>query len=93
MHTKGPWTINEINPVTQEKDEYYIFIEPDVAVIEKKVERQNQSDLPNAQLIAAAPDLLESLEMVLEECIWPNATLSVAYTKAKNALKKAKGVL
>lgn len=60
-HTPGPWHVNELN-VAQKVDPYYIFIEPGVAVIERKIEGHNQSDMANALLIAAAPAMLEALE-------------------------------
>lgn len=60
-HTPGPWHVNELN-VAQKVDPYYIFIEPGVAVIERKVEGKNQHDMADARLIAAAPAMLEALE-------------------------------
>ena len=63
-HTPGPWTVNEID-ATGEPSKYYIFIEPNVAVIERKVDGQNECDFPDARLMAAAPDLLAALQGVL----------------------------
>lgn len=60
-NTPAPWTVNEEN-LLGEVDEYHIFIEPGVAVIERKVEGSNQHDMADAQLIASAPELLEALK-------------------------------
>lgn len=62
-HTPGPWAVSEING-TGGIDDLYIFIEPSVAIIERCVKGFDKHDLPNAKLLAAAPDLLEALEMV-----------------------------
>lgn len=56
-HTPGPWTVSELNAIN-EVSKYHIFIEPCVAMIERKVEGQDQNDMADAALIAAAPDLL-----------------------------------
>lgn len=57
-HTPGPWSVNEID-ATGEPSDYYIFIEPGVAVIERKA--SGECDMPDARLISAAPDLLKAL--------------------------------
>ena len=44
----------------------------------------------NAMLIAAAPELLEALESVLENCLDSDG-LAAAYEKARAAIAKAKG--
>ena len=64
-HTPGPWTATKFNPVTGEIDDCYLYVEPGIAVIERKVKGRDQHDTGNARLIAAAPDLLEALEKVL----------------------------
>ncbi|HBU17053.1 hypothetical protein [Hydrogenophaga sp.] len=72
QHTPGPWTISELY-ASGEKSDQYIFIEPGVAVIERKIEGQDQCDMPDAHLIAAAPSLLAALEMMVERSIDPPA--------------------
>lgn len=64
-HTPGPWTVSELM-FGGEVSEHHIFIEPDVAVIERKVAGHDQHDMANAHLIAAAPQLLEALERLIE---------------------------
>lgn len=54
-HTPGPWSVNEIN-ANGDPSKYFIFIEPGVAVIERKA--SGECDMPDARLIAAAPELL-----------------------------------
>lgn len=60
-HTKGPWKATKFNPVTGAVDDCYLYVEPGIAVIERKVKGRDQNDAANALLIAAAPDLLEAL--------------------------------
>lgn len=59
--TKGPWAHTETNSRTGELDQYYIYIDPGVAVIERSTCNHDE-DMANARLISAAPELLEALE-------------------------------
>ena len=65
-HTPGPWTVSELD-ARGEVSEYHIFIEPNVAVIERKVAGHDQNDMADAHLIAAAPAMLEALEMAVRQ--------------------------
>lgn len=65
-HTPGQWTVSELN-ATGEKDSNYIFIEPGVAVIERKVEGQNEFDMPDAILLAGAKDTLAALTALADK--------------------------
>ncbi|WP_223717218.1 hypothetical protein [Pseudomonas aeruginosa] len=64
-HTPGPWHVSELN-ATGNVDPYSIFIEPNIAVIERKVAGQDQNDMADASLIAAAPDLLAELKKTVD---------------------------
>ena len=64
QHTKEPWTVNELYASGEKSDEY-IFIEPGVAVIERKIKGSEECDMADALLIAAAPDLLKQLQHVV----------------------------
>lgn len=66
-HTPGPWNATEFNPVTGDIDDCYLYVEPGIAVIERKVKGRDQHDTANARLLAAAPDLLEALEKLLAD--------------------------
>ncbi len=57
----------KFNPVTGDIDDCYLYVEPGISVIERKVKGRDQHDTANARLIAAAPDLLEALESVSQE--------------------------
>jgi hypothetical protein len=83
-HTPGPWSVSEINAANN-VDEFHIFIEPNVAIIERKIEGQNECDMPDALLIAAAPELLEALQLVL------HSKDAIALEKARAAIAKALG--
>ncbi|WP_209217972.1 hypothetical protein [Pseudomonas aeruginosa] len=65
-HTPGPWHVSELNAACN-VDPYSIFIEPNIAVIERKIAGQDQNDMADASLIASAPELLEALELVERE--------------------------
>lgn len=65
-HTPGPWSISELL-ADYEVSEHHIFIQPDVAVIERKIEGKDQHDMADARLIAAAPDLLHALEIAVRQ--------------------------
>lgn len=62
-HTPGPWTVSELM-FGGEVSEHHIFIEPNVAVIERKVAGHDQNDMADAHLIASAPQLLQALEHI-----------------------------
>ena len=65
-HTPGPWNATKFNPVTGDIDDCYLYVEPGIAVIERKVKGRDQHDAANARLIAAAPDLLEAAQLALQ---------------------------
>lgn len=60
-HTPGPWSVSELDASGQ-VSEYYIFIEPGVAVIERKSPGHDEHDMPDAHLLASAKVLLAALK-------------------------------
>lgn len=95
-HTPGPWNATKFNPATGDIDDCYLYVEPGIAVIERKVKGRDQHDTANARLLAAAPDLLEALEGFIDLGIdekslgkWPE--LLDAIHKASAAIDRAKG--
>lgn len=66
VHTPGPWTVSELD-ARGDPSAFHIFIEPGVAVIERKVAGSDQCDMPDAHLIAAAPELLEALTLLADK--------------------------
>jgi hypothetical protein len=92
-HTPAPWTVSELD-AGGEVSEYHIFIEPGVAVIERKVEGKDQCDMADARLIAAAPDLLEALQKLLSHGTfddYPNTIEWYAVRDARAAIARATG--
>ena len=98
-HTPGPWTVSELM-FGGEVSEHHIFIEPNVAVIERKVAGHDQNDMADAHLIASAPQLLEALEEMLEvhgvrwEHVRGDSSIPASWVelsdKARAAIKAAK---
>lgn len=95
-HTPGPWT------VSADRDAWGFYMLHDVAshecdecdecddAIESHCPRCGwERDDANARLIAAAPDLLEALEMLLDTKRM--APLRVAQAQARAAITKARG--
>lgn len=90
-HTPGPWFATKFNPVTGDIDDCYLYVEPGIAVIERKVKGRDQHDAANARLIAAAPDLLEALEYCLD-CLGDEFALpSDCQSTARSAIARARG--
>lgn len=59
--TPGQWSVNEFY-ASGERADCHIFIEPGVAVIERKIAGQDQHDMADAHLLAAAKELLADLQ-------------------------------
>lgn len=99
-HTPAPWTVSELD-ARGEVSKYNIFIEPNVAVIERKVAGHDQNDMADAHLIAAAPAMLQALEEMLEvhgvrwEHVRGDSSIPASWVelsdKARAAIKAAKG--
>lgn len=92
--TPGPWveskTDRSIGPVSRDDDQSYGMILP-VAWVEFDVEPGHHQ--ANANLIAAAPDLLEALQAMLRKAYkqnW-NDQYPDEVSKAQEAISKALG--
>lgn len=82
-HTPGPWL------TTTDLDQYELF---GYSLIAEDSLLAVISDEENATLIAAAPEMLEALEYLLEHAkITDLLTSEHSINKAKTAIKKAKG--
>jgi hypothetical protein len=84
-HAPGPWEV-----VEQDNNEDIYFIEPNVAIIERCV-NDPSSDIANARLIAAAPDLLDALQYMLEVCPAIDQQGEEAHQQARAAIATATG--
>ena len=86
-HTPGPWTMGNIRP----GDKEIIIEEPSVSVDYDDVDHKEQE--ANAQLIAAAPELLEACKeasiVLKDEQIVPITSIKKTYNKLQQAITKA----
>lgn len=90
-HTPGPW-------VAKFEEAYYV-IGPDLGRVAMMMNlkgayglagrRSGEESAANARLIAAAPELLEAIEGLLNAL--PSATAHPAIKSARNAIAKSKG--
>ena len=91
MNTPAPWTVSELD-ASGEVSAYHIFIEPNVAVIERKVDGKDQHDMADAHLIAAAPAMLEALEDMLAYAPEPaDYSTAQVHENARAVIRAAKG--
>ena len=77
-HTDGPWTAEGVN-----------IYAPAPATVRKHIAKVIYGDEPDANLIAAAPDLLDALEIAIVSNCTPNPE---AMAKCRSAIAKAKGI-
>lgn len=91
MHTPGPWDVNWIGPrysVNQSVDYGNKHIAM-VSCFESRAE-EDAENRANARLIAAAPDLLEALELCYKSMMLGCADVD-AQAAYRAAIAKAKG--
>ncbi|EIN1803827.1 hypothetical protein LOH90_004331 [Salmonella enterica] len=88
--TPGPWvastTDRSIGPVSRDDDQSYGMIFP-IAWVEFDGNQEYQQ--ANANLIAAAPELLEALQFIINDC--SRMIPKCAEDKANAAINKALG--
>jgi hypothetical protein len=84
-HTPGPWT-------TRESKEHWgrvdVIIHSEATDVATAWQGGTKANRANANLIAAAPDLLEALEEVLG---WETLCPIEVYERARAAIAKARG--
>ena len=91
-HTPGPWKVNsqygEIGSVTNSSGTVA------VAQAQQVEPRSHEGRIANAHLIAAAPELLEALEIAEVICgsLTPDECPHSVLALIRNAIGKAKGV-
>lgn len=94
--TPGPWvadkTSRAIGPISRDDDQSYGILIP-VAWVEFETEVEIQAS--NQNLIAAAPELLEALKLILSyhddgNCVLHKEDVSMARAAIKKALGEAK---
>ncbi|MFN7834823.1 MAG: hypothetical protein ACK5NY_03395 [Burkholderiaceae bacterium] len=86
-HTPGPWEIDEPHQVWAESIGEYVAITAQIE--DHETVPQDQAEA-NAKLIAAAPDLLEALKLIVLADRWC-PTGSKAEVLARAAIAKAEG--
>ena len=83
-HTDGPWEYVEGAIVGPKLDDNETWLRPVVARFATGV------SLANLNLMLAAPELLEALQSVLDNCL-DSEGLCAAHAKARAAIAKAEG--
>ena len=83
-HTGGPWEYMGSSIVGPKLDDKETWLRPVVARFATGV------SLANLNLMLAAPELLEALQSVLDNCL-DSEGLCAAHAKARAAIAKAKG--
>src|SRR6185503_8907079 len=103
MHTPGPWTASNPQEVKVKPRTHHIILKgpglENIALISswRSVETEAEEAQANAHLIAAAPDLLEALELILEartqeKHLWNSAPgESPLHDRCRAAIAKARG--
>lgn len=84
-HTRGPWGVKPVG--------YGVSIEPDLAWVGYGSAHDKDIHDANARLIAAAPELLEALELA-DECgqaTGADSSYPEAWESIRAAIAKAKG--
>jgi hypothetical protein len=86
QHTPAPWKVNE------ELDSYVISDCSEEGLFISRVWKHWHNSEANARLIAAAPELLEALENLMEWCAWNvNVAHFPEYDIAFKVIAKATG--
>lgn len=93
-YTKGPWKAVKDSPLT-----YAIVIYSSDYDVVAVLDTDNPNDKANAQLVAAAPDLLEACEKALhviddlsQDILTEDNEFLSEIIDIKEAIKKAKGI-
>lgn len=89
-HTKGPWLLDAVENgyrgISSEKGQWYSFAK--VAI--ESCKAPDEEGIANANLIVAAPELLEALEQLVDQAERHGA-VGIWYDEARAAISKAKG--
>ena len=88
-HTPGPWYIEPTGERTCNGPTVSIDQSPLKIVARPDWHLDHEEYMANARLIAAAPDLLEALENLLEECLGVDFQDNGAKDAARAAIAKA----
>ena len=86
-HTAGPWRIQE--SFVNNGQRWSILFRDDSKWLASVLHNNNDESMANAKLMAAAPELLEALESLLEQTRQYGHTAEI--TAAEAAIAKAKG--
>jgi hypothetical protein len=88
-HTPGPWIADGYN-VRVRNGRYIAYTGPSHTPPSEYPKQCAEEDKANARLIAAAPELLEALENLMETCEYGDHNAD-EYNAAVAAIAKAKG--
>lgn len=91
-HTPGPWEFSDMSGLTMDDKPYasaHVGANQEIVAILGDDYEKRDTVLANAQLIAAAPELLEALEEIMpyiahDKCVpWEKAQKAIDKAKAK----------
>ncbi|WP_129678597.1 hypothetical protein [Klebsiella variicola] len=82
--TPGPWHVSNENALRIRDDQSFLTVATAGYVT-------NEEELATAYLIAAAPELLESLRECMEHMIWMSDEAKQCYARAEAVIAKALG--
>lgn len=92
-NTPGTWSVSD-KDASGNVSEDYLFIEPGIAVIERKVAGQDECDLQDAHLISASKELQAALQStfdMLGDLLLSDCFGGEWIDEARAALKKSRG--
>lgn len=97
-YTKGPWSISETGPKWSINVGSGGDSNRHIAMVScyQRFTNDHTENLANARLIAAAPELLEALQTLVDDCIHASGSMDYNYGKfdlkaAEAAILKARG--
>lgn len=77
--TKGPWSVKDVYNPGLQKGSYLWIVNAEkkhIATLADQGFGSGKEDEANADLLAAAPEMLEALQEIVETCLHPNRSIT-----------------